>query len=199
MVEKNIRNTETSKPELLSAKAGKKFSAFIGLRRKEAEHQVSPTIKPEPNNPKLSKKADVKRYNHLIKDKRYLDAAYLALANGLGNGRVKKAANFAYDQYTASNEFLKAFIISKELNLPPEKGETAKFNAFVSHLEKGEFSAASIFAGTSRLSKERILEGITPILDKHKRKANHEAVLELGLYFNVPDVILSLLEDTKRE
>ena len=199
MVEKNIRNTETSKPELLPTKTGKKFSAFIGLRRKEAEHQTSSTIKLEPNNSELSKEADVKKYNDLIKDGKYLDAAYLALANGLGNGRVKKAANFAYDQYTASNEFLKAFIISKELNLPPEKIEKAKFSKFVSHLENGEFSAASIFAGTSRLSKKRILEGITPILDKHKRKANHEAVLELGLYFDIPDVILSLLEDTKRE
>jgi hypothetical protein len=209
MVEKNLHNTVTSKPEQSSTKAGNKFLVFMGLRGSNAEQriQISPTIKPdekEPNhhlrNSKISKE-DIERYNSLMKDKKYLDAAYLALANGLGSGRTKRAANRVHGQYMESKEFLKAFLLSKELSLSPKKREQAKFNAFVRYLETGEFYTASIFAGTSQLSKEKILEGITPILNEHKREANHEAVLELALRFNVtvPDDILSLLENTKRE
>lgn len=204
MAEKSFYRRVISEPEPTSNRS-KVFLALIGLK-KDMKGEATPQVKPDKekekaehdNNLELVKR-DVERYRSLMKNEKYLDAAYLALANGLGNGRVKRAANHAYNQFMISEKFFDAFMISKELSLHPAKIEEAKFKTFVKHLKSGEYCAASVFAGTSQLSKKRIFEGIIPILLEHKQKANPEAILELALPFNVLDDTLLPLFESKRE
>lgn len=205
MVEKSFSHRVISKSKPTSNRSRDNFLMLLGLK-KDIKRETTSQMKPDKEKTKTehvnnltSVKRDVERYRSLMKDEKYLDAAYLALANGLGNGRVKKAANCVYNQFMTSEKFFDAFMISKELSLHPDKTEEAKFKTFVKHLEAGEYYAASVFAGTSQLSKKRILEGIIPILAEHKQKANPEAILKLALPFNIlDDAILPLLE-SKRE